>query len=315
MDAFQSRGLVSEIRSTKMLGLETKLDLQTKLDRFLEAFQLKSNRDRHDKTGIRRVAKRFAEDDWMQSILVSESKTLSIALHSKFFQAIVALVALGLILNALSSGYSVVSLFVVRGRYFRFVLKDPMQPNSILDLESAFFQYESRNCEWPQKRHNASIQDGVLQFMFEETVGITGWSIKRKPHSQINSAETLSISDQSKHSEALSNHDSRLNLQRSFDGSRWEVLNPPWLQNSPVLQTVNFRPSHCWIVREIITPAVLSMFMFAGCFKSVHGEVNAGKYLIALGWFSSFCLMFSVEWCDVSQDLARACATYLAFSV
>jgi hypothetical protein len=57
------------------------------------------------------------------------------------------------------------------------------------------------------------------------------------------------------------------------------------------------------------------MFVFAGCFKGVCGEGNAGAKLIALGWFVSFSVIFSFAWSEGSEDLAHTYAVYAIYSV
>jgi hypothetical protein len=281
------------------------------LNQFLELYQVKSNMNLRDKTKMRSLAQNF-DDDWvLPSILSSGSRILSTALLSRYFRASIIFIAFCQILIAFVNANASLNFFVVRGRYFRFVPNESIPPDCSIDIGSIVFRYEARTCEWPHKFYNVSAQGGALVFSFKETVGITGWSMKR--------SFCLAPSDHTGYrfdlTEALMTKENQMILQRSYDGMRFQDLNPSWLERVPLHQAVNFRPSFLWIARHIVVPVLLSVFVIAGCFKGACGEGNAGAKLIALGYFTSFWLTFTVAWSDGSEGVLHTYAIYAMYSV
>ncbi len=201
-------------------------DLQSgigkKLERFLICYQVKSNRRLHKKLGTRQVAQGSEDDDWVHIALALQSKTLSTALLSKYFRAVVALFASFLIFNAIINAYTAARFFVVRGRYFKFVAKDSLQSECSVDVESAFFRHDARNCEWPHQPRIVSAQGMALVFKFEDSVGITGWSTKQNSCRQAN--HEVKNSAQRNNTEVNKAPHIHMNLHRSDDGSQWEEL-------------------------------------------------------------------------------------------
>jgi hypothetical protein len=144
------------------------------LDSFLEAYQVNENRNSRTIIEIRHVARKF-DDEWaLTCILSSETRLLSSVLSSKYFRTGFYFVASFLVLSALVSTYVAINSSYVKGRYFRFGLKDPY-PDCIAELESIVFQYEEKTCEWPSDSYNVSSQAGKLTFAFKDVVGIAGW--------------------------------------------------------------------------------------------------------------------------------------------
>jgi hypothetical protein len=278
---------------------------------FLEEYQIKSNKDLHRGKDLKNLVNEV-QSHLYGCIFCSKSRALSLLIMFRSFQYVLNLFSLYLLCSAIMNWCHAVNFWPIKGKHFKLQFEE----TSDIHAYHIDMMFASLTCRWPRPLYNESISGRERIFSFQNAVKITGLAYHDITMNKNRITGSLSASNKGSTRQLK---DIGLSLYRSFDGERWDKLEPSWHQSRSALQpeAIDLRPPMWWILHSVISPLALAIYSFTASRQHVRSSFRSGARLLSWGWLIASATHLISCLCGAPLYVAHSCvlsSTYAALS-